>query len=187
MKLTGLSTVSLALFFTFAQTQAQVTIGHITIVDAPGIRQQELDKIAHEVEGRTSVTNFARGFIADEVLEAFHARGYFRATVVEPELKPSTAGRTDADVAVIPGPQYLTRDIEFRFGGQPVLLKAGVLPLVVTHAGTVFNIRDVRKTAEDLQQYYVEHGYPKAVVMPQMIVNDYEHLITVEFDIQPQG
>jgi outer membrane protein assembly factor BamA len=45
----------------------------------------------------------------------------------------------------------------------------------------------VRRTKKNLQQYYVAHGYPKAAVVPQSIVNDQEHLVTIAFDIQPQG
>jgi hypothetical protein len=110
-------TITFLLLSTYVLSQAQppVTIGHIAIVDTPGISEHELNQIAHEVEGKTCTTNYAEGFIADQVLEAFQARGYFRATVVEPKLKPSKNGKADANVVVVPGVQYrLARSFEGR-------------------------------------------------------------------------
>jgi outer membrane protein assembly factor BamA len=164
---------------------AQVTIGRVAIIDTPSISERELNQIAHEVEGKTSANNFAEGFIADQVLEAFQARGYLRATVVEPKVKASTNGRTDANVVVLPGPQYRLADLKLT--GKLVFSETELAPLITAHAGTIFNIRDMHQVTTNLRQYYVAHGYPKAVVIPQSIVNDQKHQVTVVFDVQPEG
>jgi outer membrane protein assembly factor BamA len=187
MKLIGLSLVSLALFFTFAQAQTQVTIGHITIVDTPGITQRELNRISHEVEGRTCSTKDAGRFIEEQVLEAFQARGYFRAAVLEPRLKPSRDGKADANVVVEPGAQYWLHDLEVRFAGQPVLSKTELAPLIAAHAGTIFNVRTLQQTIENLRNYYDAHSFLGTAIWPQSVVDDQKHEITIALQIHPQN
>ncbi len=138
--------------FAIAQTQPQVTIGHIAIVDTPGMSERELKQIAHEVEGRTCATKDAGRFIEEQVLEAFQARGYFRAAVLEPRLKPSRGGKADANVVVEPGLPYLLAEVQFRFSGQPVLSKTDLGPLIAVHAGDLFNTREVRRDDGELAQ-----------------------------------
>ncbi len=189
MKRASLSiSFSLALFFTLLRAQAQVTIGHIAIVDTPGISEHELIKIAKEVDGKTCTTTDAADCIEDRILDQFQQRGYFRAAVLEPRLKPSTSvGTVDANVVVEPGVQYRLANLEFRFSGQPVLSKTDLSPLVTIHAGDLFNTREVRQTLKNVRKYYVARGYSRVAVVPQTIVDDERKEITLSLEIRPEG
>ena len=171
-----------------AQTPPQVTIGHIAIVDTPGISEHELKKIAKEVEGKTCSTTDAADCIEDRILDQFQQRGYFRAAVLEPRLKPSTSvGTVEANVVVEPGLQYLLAEVQFRFSGQPVLSKDDLVPLVTIHAGDLFDTGEVRRTLENLRRYYLARGHANVAVVPQTIVNDEKREITLLLTVQPQG
>ena len=181
--------LSLTLVFslcTAAQTQPQVTIGHIAIVDTPGISEHELKKIAKEVEGKTCSTTDAADCIEDRILDQFQQRGYFRAAVLEPRLKPfPSAGTVEANVVVEPGAQYLLAELQFRFSGQPVLSKDDLAPLVTIHAGDLFDTGKVRRTLENLRKYYLARGYSKVAIVPQAVVNDEKKEITLSLTVQP--
>jgi len=171
-----------------SQTQPQVTIGHIAIVDTPGISEHELNQIAKEVEGKTCVTNDVAGCIGERVCDQFQQRGYFRAAVQEPRLKPSSgAGKVEANVVVEPGAQYHLANIEFRFSSQPVLSKDDLAPLVTVRPGMLFDTGKVRRTLENLRNYYVARGYSKVAVVPQAVVNDEKKEITLSLTVQPEG
>ena len=174
--------------FAFAQTQPQVTIGHIAIVDTPGMSEHELNQIAKEVEGKTCTTNDAADCIGERVRDQFQQRGYFKALVLKPRLKPrAIAGIVDANVVVEPGLQYLLAEIQFRFGGQPTLSKTELNPLITAHPGMIFNTREVRKTLENLRECYVSRGYPKVAIVPEPQVNDQTGKVSLILNIQPEG
>lgn len=174
-------------FSALAQTQ-QVTIGHIAIVDTPGISEHKLEKIAHEVEGKTCPADDAAGCIGERVRDQFQQRGYFKAAVLEPRVKPRTsAGIVDANVVVEPGLQYWLADVQLRFSGQPVLSKAELAPLVTIHAGTLFNIREARKTMENVRRYYTSRGYSKVAVVPEPQFNDQTGKVSLILNIEPEG
>jgi hemolysin activation/secretion protein len=174
--------------FAVAQTQPPVTIGHIAIVDTPGISEHELNQIAREVEGMPCVTTNAADCIGERVRDQFQQRGYFKTIVREPRLKPRTsAGIVDANVVVEPGAKYHVANLEFRFSGQPVLSKDDLAPLVTIHAGDLFDTGEVRRTLENLRKYYVARGYAKVAVVPQTIVNDEKREITLSLTVQPEG
>lgn len=171
-----------------SQAQPQVTIGHIAIVDTPGINEHELNKIAKEVDGKTCTTTGAADCIEDRILDQFQQRGYFKAAVLEPRIKPrASSGIVDANVVVEPGLQYLLAEVRFRFSGQPVLSKTDLSPLVTIHAGDLFNTREVRQTLENVRKYYVARGYSRVAVVPQTIVDDERKEITLSLDVRPQG
>lgn len=169
-----------------AQGQPQVIIGHIAIVDTPGISEHELEKIAHEVEGKACTQDSATQCIGERVRNAFQERGYFKAAVLEPRLKPSTsAGKAEANVVVEPGVQY--RLAKFELIGKPIFSPSELAPAITVHTGTIFNIRDVRETMENLRQYYISRGYSKIYMVPSTQVNDQKGEITVSLDVQPEG
>jgi outer membrane protein assembly factor BamA len=175
-------------FFAFAQTQPQVTIGHIAIVDTPGISEHELKKIAKEVEGKTCSTGDAADCIEERILDQFQQRGYFKAAVLEPRLKSSSSvGKVEANVVVEPGAQYHLASLEFRFSSPPTLSKDDLAPLVTVRPGMLFDTGEVRRTLENLRKYYVSRGYSKVAVVPQTRVNDEKREITLSLEIQPEG
>jgi len=166
--------------------QSQVTIGHIAIVDTPEIREHELDQIAHEVEGKACPATKLEDCIMERVRNAFQERGYFKAAVLEPRLKPSmTAGKADANVVVEPGLQYLLAEVQFRFSSQPALSKADLESLITAHPGTIFNIRDVRQTMENVRSYYQSRGYANAAVVVDTHVNDEKRELSLTLEVQP--
>ncbi len=171
--------------FALAQTQPQVTIGHVAIVDTPGISEHELNKIAKEVEGKTCSSNDAADCIGERVRDQFQQRGYFKAAVQEPRLKPST--NSGESVVVEPGAQYHLANIEFRFSGQPVLSKDDLAPLVTVRPGMLFDTGKVRRTLENLRNDYIGRGYSKVAVVPQAVVNDEKKEITLSLTVQPEG
>lgn len=183
------SAVSLTLLVSLcivAQTQPQVTIGHIAIVDTPGISEQVLSQIAHEVEGKTCTQNSAAQCIGERVRNAFQERGYFKAAVLEPRLKPSTTvGKVEANVVVEPGVQY--RLAKFELTGKPVFSVSELAPSITLHTGTIFNIREVRTTMENLRQYYVSRGYTNISMVPDVQVNEHTRELSIMLDIQPEG
>jgi outer membrane protein assembly factor BamA len=189
MKRTDL-TITFLLLSTYmlSQAQPQVTIGHIAIVDTPGISEHELNQIAKEVQGKTCTTTDVADCIGERVRDQFQQRGYFKAAVLEPRLKPrANAGIVDANVVVEPGLQYLLAELQFRFSGQPVLSKTDLAPLVTVHTGDLFNTREVRRTMENLRKYYVSRGYSKVAVGPRTIVNDEKREITLSLKVQPES
>jgi outer membrane protein assembly factor BamA len=171
-----------------AQGQPQVTIGHIAIIDTPGISEHELNQIAKEVEGNSCTTKDAAECIGERVRDQFQQRGYFKAAVLEPRLKPSiSAGTVDANVVVEPGAQYHLANLEFRFSDQPVLSKDDLAPLVTMRPGMLFDTGEVRRTLENLRKHYVARGYSKVAVVPQTVVNDEKKEITLSLTVQPEG
>jgi outer membrane translocation and assembly module TamA len=183
------SAVSLTLlvsFCTVAQTQPQVTIGHIAIVDTPGISQDELNQIADEVEGKTCTADKSAQCIGERVRNAFQERGYFKASVLEPRVKPSTrAGKVEANVVVDPGALY--RVAKFELGGKPIFSPSELAPSITVHTGTIFNIREVRETMENLRHYYVSRGYSKISMIADTQVDEQTHELSITLDIQPEG
>jgi hemolysin activation/secretion protein len=183
------SPLATALLFSFsalAQNQPQVTIGHVAIVDTPGISEHELNQIAKQVEGKSCTTTDAADCIGERVRDQFQQRGYFKAIVQEPRLKPFTnSGKVDANVVVIPGMQYMLGDMEFQFTGVPSLSKTELAPLITAHSGMLFDIARVRRTLENLRAYYQSRGYANVAIVPTTQVNDEKREVFLTLDIQP--
>ena len=187
MKPYGL-TITFLLLSTCVLSQAQppVTIGHIAIVDTPGISEQELNQIAKEVEGKPCVTTDAAGCIEERVRDQFQQRGYFKAAVLEPRDQASTsAGIVDANVVVEPGLQYRLGDLELKFTGVPGLSKTDLAPLIMAQSGKILNIQELRQTLWNLRRYYRSRGYRNVAIVPITQVNDEKREVSVTLDIQP--
>ncbi len=187
MKPYGL-TITFLLLSTCVLSQAQppVTIGHIAIVDTPGISEHELNQIAKEVEGKPCVTTDAADCIGERVRDQFQQRGYFKAIVQEPRLKPRTsAGIVDANVVVEPGLQYRLGDLELKFTGVPGLSKTDLAPLIMAQSGKILNIQELRQTLWNLRRYYRSRGYKNVAIVPITQVNDEKREVFVTLDIQP--
>ena len=80
MKPYGL-TITFLLLSTCVLSQAQppVIIGHIAIVDTPGISEHELNQIAKEVEGKPCVTTDAAGLYRGARPRSVPAAGIFQS------------------------------------------------------------------------------------------------------------
>ena len=88
-------------------------------------------------------------------------------------MKPIiTNGNVEAKVIVEPGSQYRLRELQFKFGGRPILSKTELAPLITGGSGKILNIQEMRQTLENLPRYYVSHGYPNVTMVPETRSND---------------
>ncbi len=125
------------------------------------------------------------GCIAGYVRDSFQERGYFKVIVSHVNMKPEvTNGQVSAVVTVDPGARYRLGKVELT--GKPIFSQAELAPSITVHSGTIFNIREMRETLENLRRYYASRGYANVSIVPDTMLNERARAISVALDIDPE-
>jgi len=125
--------------------------------------------------------------------------GYFKALVLEPDLKYYDVGggfripliksskpgkRVDITIPIQEGQQYRLGTMTFagvKFFRKPEVLMA---PMFVMKEGDIFDVSKVRKGLEQLKKLYGEFGFINMVAEPQTDTDDAARRINMTFNIE---
>jgi outer membrane protein insertion porin family len=147
---------------------------------------------------------FARTFDATKLSEdmemvrdAYQQKGYFKATVDNPQTKIRDTGHTgfhipllqsgpgkvvDITVPVTEGDRYRLKEITFT-GNKTLNNSASLRRLFPIKDGDWFNIEDARKGIKALKDAYGQYGFINFTPIPDFSFDEDKHLITMKVDI----
>jgi len=117
--------------------------------------------------------------------DAWQRLGYFKALVQEPKVvyvreNPDEVSMS-ATIHVDEGPRYTFKTVEWRHGS--VFSPDELTPLIPLRRGDIFNTERVREGLNALRQAYGEKGYINFTAVPDTILDDSSHEVTLVLDL----
>ena len=110
------------------------------------------------------------GGLVEQVRDTLQSLGYFRATVTEPSMTITDAGRyprtSSLNLKFREGRRYRVGDIGF--GGDRVLPVEQIYAVTPIAPGDFFDITKVREAADAVRRLYAANGYPNASIVPDV-------------------
>ena len=131
------------------------------------------------------------------VRDAYQQRGYFKATVDNPQTKIRDVGTSgfhipllmkgkgkvvDITVPVTEGDRYRLKNIEFS-GNKMITNNEALRKMIPMKDGDIFNIELARKGIKNLKDAYGELGFINFTPIPDFSFDEDKKLITMKIDI----
>jgi hypothetical protein len=115
----------------------------------------------------------------ERAADEFRQRGYFRAAVEHSIVERSVKGarHIQVDLRVHSGALHRLAKISFQTSnilGQQEMRRA--FPI---RDGEIFNSAKIRNGLEDLRSQYVENGYINMMAVPEVTINDINHMVSM--------
>lgn len=118
----------------------------------------------------------------ERIKELYHSKGYIYVAVSEPKVTLSPDKKNIyIEISVSEGEQYKVGDISFR--GNTVFSSAELYKQIKTATGKSFNRTALRGDIDNILNLYMEKGYARADVDPQMDVNTEQKFVNIIFSI----
>jgi len=168
----------------------KVVIKGITIEGNKAISSKEIKKVMETKErglfsfitGRGLYKKEEISWDIEKVRELYHSRGYIHAVVSEPvvTLSPDKK-KLYIKISISEGDQY--RVGELAVTGNTIFTTAELYKHIGTAKGKIFNRVALRNDIDKILDLYMEYGYARVDVNPQMDVDTEKRLINITFSI----
>jgi outer membrane translocation and assembly module TamA len=146
----------------------KVWIGKL-VIESNSLPYAERERVVRLFEHKA----FFQEEIAERIRGSLRNRGYFKATVEEPEISPTLHGAgTGADVRVKfdEGRQY--RLGEIRIQKATIFPSATLRNLFQLQRSDVFDVAKVGKGLENIRELYGTRGYVNVVAIPEVVSDE---------------
>ncbi len=118
----------------------------------------------------------------ERIRELYHSKGYIYAVISEPVITLSLDKKDlYIKISISEGEQYKVGGISFN--GNKIFSSAELFKQIKTSPGKIFNRTLLRNDIDALLNLYMEKGYARADVDPQMDVNTGQKLVNITFSI----
>ncbi|MDP3296649.1 MAG: outer membrane protein assembly factor BamA [Thermodesulfovibrionia bacterium] len=118
----------------------------------------------------------------ERIRELYHSKGYIYVVISESKVTLSPDKKNIyIEISVSEGEQYTVGDMSFK--ENTVFGSAELYKQVKTAAGKIFNRTILRSDIDNILNLYMEKGYARADVDPQMEVNTEQKFVNITFSI----
>ncbi|MBU4211603.1 MAG: outer membrane protein assembly factor BamA [Verrucomicrobia bacterium] len=111
----------------------------------------------------------------------YHNRGYLDARIGEPQVRAYDRDKLEATYPIEEGNQYRIGAISLR--GITLFPESNLWALVKLKTGAIASMGKIRKTADDLRDYYQSRGYMRAGVKPLLKPQLSGVIVDIQFDV----
>ena len=118
----------------------------------------------------------------ERIRELYHSKGYIYVVISESKVTLSPDKKNIyIEISVSEGEQYTVGDVSFK--ENTVFGSAELYKQVKTATGKIFNRTTLRGDIDNILNLYMEKGYARADVDPQMEVNTEQKFVNITFSI----
>jgi outer membrane protein assembly factor BamA len=157
-----------------------ILVQHVSFIGAEHVPATDLNKFSKELEGTARVTE-----LRQKVADFWHSFGFYRVQVeAEPHMSANKWGEGIGDVTfkITEGARYRLGDVSW--SGARALTPAELNAIFPVKPGDVFDTDEVRRGMGLVRAAYAQRGYPDVIAIPEMKVNDTEHMITLHLEVR---
>ena len=157
-----------------------ILVQHVSFIGAEHVPAADLGKFSKELEGTARLTE-----LRQKVADFWHSFGFYRVQVeAEPHMSANKWGEGIGDVTfkITEGARYRLEDVSW--SGARVLTPAELNAIFPVKPGDVYDTNEVRRGMGLVRAAYAERGYPEVIAIPEMKVNDTEHMITLHLKVR---
>ena len=168
-----------------AQTVTGIHLQTVTFAGANQLPAADVQKCADNLKSRTYKGEEWLDEVAERArITCWQNHGYFKVMV-----KPQAEQLADSDGAhqfavtltVNEGSQYRLKNITFT--GNKALSSETLRASIPLADGELFNSDKIRQGIENLRNAYAKSGYLNFVSVPDTMIDDQSHLISIKWDI----
>jgi outer membrane protein assembly factor BamA len=169
-----------------AATSPEITIVGVTFENVTQLSTADQDAVASDLKTRTYHGDKWLDEVGERARYVWQSKGYYGATVhadAHPRNSDLHHPEMIVTLSIDEGPKYLLSAIEWT--GTPTFPTQELDRAISLKRFDTLDVEKIRAGLEKLRRMFEEKGYLQALVIPNSKIDDGQHVVTLQMDIEP--